>query len=555
NYEKPYWLTTGAGASNKSPYLEVSQESMLYYQWENFANYSLVINKNTFSVLAGTSFIKSKANYIASSTNELLNRQDNFLHLDYSTIDALDYVLGHTTNKAQISYFGRFALDYNNRYNLQFNFRADSYDAAYLDLEHNWGYFPSVSVGWNVTNESFMQNINRDILSSLKVRASYGKNGSISNLGGYMWASSVRSGTDADEAAYYNYYMNGKLISGMYPSTYLANPKLRWEESVQLDLGVDFSFFKSRLTFTADYFDKSTDGLLVRSTANLTTGTNFVYQNVGKVNNHGFEFDIEWKDRIDNDFKYSVKANITPLSNNVDEYKGKGVRLQDSRGVSFFEEGYPIWYLRGYKVESINPTDGSPIFKDIAGAFDENGNPAPDGVISDADRTFIGNGIPDFTYGINLSMSYKNFDFSLYGAGTQGNKILYGMSKNVINKRYNMPQFMFDERWTLENPNAKRAAPYYVSEPSYVRSDAYVFDGSYFKIKQIQLGYNVPQSLLNKIQMSALRLYVSMDDFFTFTNYPGLDPEVRVNSSESMATDLGGYPVSKSVMVGLNLTF
>lgn len=540
-YEKPNWVNETTGT--KVPFLETSQLGSKYYQVENFANYSFDLGKNNFTAMAGTSFINSISNLMRTSTNELQSMADNYHYLDYSTTTANDLIYGNTTEKKQLAYYGRLGWNYNNRYNIQFNFRADSYDAAYLDLQHNWGYFPSVSAGWTITNEKFMQGINRNVLSTAKLRVSYGKNGSISNLGGYMYASNLNAGV-------MNYYMNGKLYTGIYPSLYLANPKLRWEESKQFDAGIDVRLFKDKLSLTADYFNKNTDGLLIRSSANLTTGTSYVFQNVGVVNNHGFEFDLEWKDAIKKELKYGIKANIATVSNNVDKYKGAGVRIQGSSlahsktAVTYFEEGYPIWYLRGYQVDHIDATNGKPIYKDLNN----------DGNISEADQGYMGSGVPDFTYGATLTLSYKNFDLLVNGTGAYGNKIYYGIQRAIVSQQ-NRAQFVYDERWTPENTTAKRASAYYNLDPNYLQSDAFVFSGSYFKIKQIQLGYNLPKSALRVIDASDLRIYVSMDDFFTFTKYPGSDPEVRPNSTTSMSVDFGGYPAAKSVMFGINLTF
>ena len=552
-YTAPFWAGPASNAVN--PRLEVSQTANKYYQWENFINYSFEIKKSTFSVLGGMSYIKNRTSYISVVTDELESDADNYRYLDYSTTTANDRVLGNQAENIQIAYFGRLGWNYADRYNVQVNFRADSYDAAYLDLQHNWGYFPSISAGWTVTNESFLNNRNENLLSSLKLRASWGKNGSISNLGGYMYAATLTSSPDLFYGQYivanYKSWMDNQLVTGIRPSSYLANPKLRWEESVQFDLGIDARFFKDRLSLTADYFNKNTDGLLIQSSALLTTGTSYVFQNVGIVNNHGFELDLDWKDVIKKDFKYEIKANFGTVKNNVDEYKGAGVRISGSSlsqseiPISFFEEGYPIWYLRGYKIAGINQDDGSPIYEDIT----------KDGSITDADRTNIGNGIPDFTYGTTITLAYKNFDFLLYGTGAYGQELMYGISRAVSHQISNRPQFLYDDRWTPQNTVAKRPAPYYQTDVRYLNSDAFVFDGSYFKIKQIQLGYNVPETLLKRIQLSALRAYVSLDDFFTFTKYPGNDPEVRPSTASSMAIDLGGYPIAKTVMFGLNLTF
>ncbi len=554
SYTPPYWANTSM--YTYLPELTVSQTSSVYYQWENFANYSIKLNKNTISALAGSSFIRQTINTMESTTYDLDDLSSNFLYLDYSSSSATDEISGNTTKKAQIAYYGRLTWDWDDKYNLQFNFRADSYDSAYLDLDHNWGYFPSASLGWTLSNQEFMDNADAIKLTYLKLRASYGKNGSISNLSNYMYASSLSTGDE-------NYYMAGTLYSGIYPNDYLANPSLRWEESTQIDIGLDVRFFTDRLSITADYYDKNTDGLLVESTANLTTGASTVWQNVGIVNNHGFEFDVEWKDKVSKNFNYGLKANIATVSNKVKEYKGEGTRIEGTDvantdiTVSYFEEGYPVWYLRGYKVTGIDESDGSPIYKDVN----------EDGSITSDDKTYIGDGIPDFTYGATLTMNYKNFDLLVYGTGSYGADIMYGVT-NCGNANLNRPQFFYNERWTDENTTAKRPSALYQTESKYLSSDAMVFNGSYFKIKQIQLGYTLPEGWLKRIDVSSLRAYVSLENFFTFTSYPGMDPETRTSNNTtsdpdatpsgqtySLAIDEGGYPLAKSVMFGINLSF
>lgn len=551
-YIDPYWKSSSS--NSKNPRLEVSQITNRYYQLENFINYSLDISKSKISVLGGMSYINNRTSSISAVTDNLESAAENYRYLDYSTTTANDRILGNQAENIQIAYYGRLTWDYADRYNVQVNFRADSYDAAYLDLNHNWGYFPSISAGWTVSNENFMKAINQDILSSLKIRASYGKNGSISNLGGYMYAATLSSSPELYGGQFvvanYKSYIDNQLTTGIRPSSYLANPNLRWEESKQLNLGMDVRFFKNRLNLTADYFNKNTDGLLIRSSALLTTGTSYVFQNVGVVNNHGFELDLDWKDGIKKDFKYGIKVNIATVRNNVDQYKGEGVRISGSSlsqsdiPISYFEEGYPLWYLRGYRISGINQADGSPLYDDIN----------KDGQITDADRTYIGKGIPDFTYGATITLAYKNFDFLLFGTGAQGLELMYGISR-VSQEISNRPQFLYDNRWTPQNIVAKQPAPYYQSDVRFLNSDAFVFNGSYFKIKQIQLGYNVPTSLLKKIRVSSLRAYVSMDDWFTFTKYPGNDPEIHPTSASSMAIDLGGFPIAKSTMFGINVAF
>jgi TonB-linked SusC/RagA family outer membrane protein len=524
-----------------------------FYQWENFANYNFNLAGGDFAVMAGMSYKDSESDYIYNKTNEIAGDKPNFRYMDYSTQNAVDVVKGYLTIRRQIAYYGRLSWSYLDRYNFQTNFRADSYDASFLDLNHSWGYFPSVSAGWTASNEEFMKDVNPKTLSYAKLRISYGKNGSISNLGGYMYASTLKSGaTDwlGYTIANNSYWMDDKLCIGTYPSEYLANPKLRWEESTQFDLGVDLRFLNHRLLLTADYYNKLTDGLLVNSDAPLITGTTSVYQNLGKIRNTGVELELEWKDRIGKDFGYSLKANIGTVSNKVTKYLGKNTRIggtaiQSSSGaLSYFEEGYPLWYLRGYQIEKIDPETGVAIYKDTDGVEG----------ITDADKTDLGNGIPNFTYGATISLSYKDFDFLIYGAGTQGSKLFYGVT-NAGAYWYNKPAFLYANRWTSTNTSASLPSPLYQTDERFFNSDAFVFDASFFKIKQIQLGYTLPKSFLDKISITSLRAFVSLDNFFTFTSYPGNDPEVRSTTSGSMAIDVGGYPIAKSVSFGFNISF
>jgi TonB-linked SusC/RagA family outer membrane protein len=549
-YDEEGWGTFGT-ASEPLPYLNNVMFTRRYWQWENFANYNIDTSFGNWTVMAGMSYINNESDNMDVNTNGLSNTASNFRYLDYSSSTADDNVGGYGDIKRQIAYYGRLTWSFLDRYNVQFNFRADSYDASYLDLDHNWGYFPSVSAGWIFTEEDFMKNLTSDKgLTYGKLRLSWGKNGSISNLGGYMYASALNSG--AQTAGYpmaisqNSYYMDGKLVTGTYPNEYLANPKLKWEESKQFDAGLDLRFFNGKLATTIDYYYKITDGLLVRSTAPLTTGTTYVYQNLGKVRNTGLEFEATWQDNI-GDFSYSVKGNLSTVSNKVTEYRGEGVRIAGtklpslSNSVTAFEEGYPIWYIRGYKYIGVNEETGEPIYQDMDG----------DGNITDADRTNLGDAIPDFTYGLTINLKYKGFDLSAYGAGSHGSEIFYGMANGTHQK----PMFLYNGRWTSSNTTgATMPSALYQDDEMFYNSSAFVFSGNYFKIKQIQLGYTLPKSVLKKLTLTSARIYMSLDNFFTFTDYPGFDPEVRGTDASAMAVDFGGYPISKSVSFGLNVT-
>lgn len=542
DYNPPYWMNPNTFLS-KNPSLEAEQFGTNYYQIENFANYLLPVDKHDFTLLAGMSYTNSVVNRTYVRTNSLSNLNDNFHYLDYSTKNANYDVEGNTLRRRQVAYYGRFGWDYDSRYNIQVNFRADAYDASYLDPNHSWGYFPSVSAGWTLSNEKFMENINKGILSFAKVRASYGKNGSISNLGGYMYASVLNTGNQ--------YYMNNELITGTFPSDFLANPRLRWEESVQTNVGLDLRLINNKASLTIDYFNKNTTGLLVQSVAPLVTGTSFIWQNVGKINNRGLEIEAEWKDNIGSKFSYGIRGNISPIKNEVTKYRGEGTRLGGASlahsrlQLTYLEEGFPLWYLRGFQMTGINENDGSPIYRDIDG----------NGEITDNDRVNIGSGIPKFTYGGSIYLKYGGFDLNIFGAGASGNKLMWGVLNATLTDPENKPMELYEGRWVPGKKDAIYPSAVYFRSDNFANSDAMVFDASYFKIKQIQLGYTLPASILKKSHLAGLRVYASMDDFFTFTKYPGLDPETRPDAASGMAIDYGGYPIAKTILIGLNLTF
>lgn len=436
-------------------------------------------------------------------------------------------------------YFGRASYDYAGKYFAQFTLRADAADLSILPLQKRWGYFPAVSVGWVLSNEKFMENLKS--ISHLKLRASWGQNGSIAGLADYMY--------DATILSEINYPMSGDVSyeTGSLPSA-TGNYDLKWETSEQIDLGIDLRMLNDRLSFGFDYYEKKTKDLIVTGiTPSLIVGNTTSPMNAGNVKNSGFEFELSWRDNI-KDFNYSIKGNIATLKNKVTYLHETLERIESttSAGIgvmNYFEEGHPIWYMRGYECTGIDSQTGDPIFKDMN----------DDGIIGDADQTEIGSAIPDFTYGITLTAAWKGFDLTIFGSGSHGNDVFAGYNRTSRMKANTLKEF-YDGRWTTAGDNAKYARSNPSNYDKYLKSSKFVFDGSYFKIKQIQLGYNLPKNLLKQIGLSNLRLYCSLDDFFTFTKYPGFDPEFTSTGS-AMGLDMGSYPSSKKVVFGLNVAF
>ncbi len=514
-----------------------------FYEWENFANYNRSFEKHNVYAMAGMAYSASWRNYTRGTTDTFTNGAPNFHYLDYSSSDANDGVGGRIDEVKRISYFGRIGYSYDDRYMVQGNFRADAFDSSKLSEDSRWGYFPSVSVGWTLSNEAFMQDISRDVMSHLKLRGSYGINGNINVLSGYKYASSL---------SLPNYYpIGGTLVNTISPSSVLANPSLNWEESKQVDLGIDARFLRDRLTLTVDYYNKNTTGQLVKMTPPLSTGTTEVWRNVGKVQNYGFEVELGWQDRID-DFSYRVSGNLATLHNEVKSLGG-APRIEDgySNGFVYFDEGQPVWSYYGYDYLGVNPDDGSPVYRDV---FE-------DGVINEKDKVFLGSAIPKFTYGITVNAAYKGFDFTAFGSGSRGGKLVLS---NRGRPGANLPEEYWTESWDVKGPGAKYPHPD-LNDDKLPKSSLQLSSGSYFKIKQLQLGYTLPETLTKRAMVSKLRLFVSLDNFFTVTKYIGMDPEAVsaaapnmkgiINDTGAMGMDYGEYPNPKTVTFGVNLSF
>ncbi len=531
--------------TNQSMSISGSTNDRLYYQWENFANYTKAFGKHELTAMAGMSYQQTNTDNLRATAYQLTMDVPNFRYLDNAVNTANMSVGGQPEVRANMSYFGRIGYSYDNRYFFQANFRADAYDSSKLDKNHRWGYFPSVSAGWTISNEPFMQSVKSALnLNFLKLRASWGVNGNVNALGEYQYASSLESNKN------YGYNLDGsQFLVGIRPSKVLPNPSIKWETSRQVDLGLDLRMFKNRLTFSVDWYNKNTHDLLTRTTAPGNTGAEYVYVNAGLVNNHGTEFELGWKDTI-GDFSYGIDANLSTVHNKV--VKGTsadrvpGQKIWSSYDVTYFEEGYPLWYLRTFMVDHVDQATGAAVYKD----FDN------DGEITADDRDFAGSGIPDFTYGLTINLAYKGFDFLVLGAGSQGAELLYAVTRADALQQNTLRTFYADAWKNASSTGYKYPKPD-VNDKFYRTSNMRVYDASFFKIKQIQLGYTLPRNLTKKIAISSLRAYVSLDDWFTFTKYPGLDPETSHagSSASGLGVDYGSYPISKKLVFGVNVSF
>ena len=524
-----------------------TSSTTIYYQWENFANYMHTFaDAHTINAMVGISFQKNSYDYVtggleANGEDALKKNDPLFYYLNYANASATKSVSGETTDNTKYSYFGRLGYDYLGRYMLQASLRADAADLSKLAKKTRWGYFPAVSVGWTISEEKFFNPI-KSWFDSLKFRASWGQNGSLSALSGYSYS------TDIALSGLYPFTSGIQYTTGAAPTS-MGNDDLKWETSEQLDFGLDGILLGGRLTFGLDYFIKKTKDLLVwNTTPSLIIGGTTSPINAGNVKNKGFEIDLGWRDHI-GDFSYGIRGNLSTLSNEVTYLDPSLTRVAGSTfhtyTITYFEKGYPVYYFRGYEFDKIDPATGDPLFKDING----------DGVVNGDDLTDIGNAIPKFTYGITLTAAYKGFDLTVFGTGSYGNKIFNCINRPDYATSNKMKEVMYDDRWTPTNTTGTKPRAGANDIDKYVDSSAMIYDGSYFKFKQIQLGYTLPQNLIKKVGISHTRLYVSLDDFFTITKYPGFDPEASANSTTGMGVDKGAYPTSKKVVFGLNLEF
>lgn len=545
DWQYPYYLNGQSKGDNYT--ISGGSSNSTWYQWENFANYNdIFADKHAVGAMAGMSYRQSNSNGVsakASGPDILKAYSPNFIYLDCVNGDAktVKSFSGLPNTTRALSYFGRLTYSYDNRYSLQANFRADAFDSSKLSKDNRWGKFFSASAGWTFSNENFFKdNINPNIMSYGKLRASWGQNGNVNVLNNYAYVAGISTNSQ-----FYNYGQTKDVTLGSMPSG-IANPNLTWETSEQIDFGADFRFLNDRLTVGLDWYKKKTKDLLVSAPTLPESGVSSMTINAGEIENSGFEVELNWKDNI-GDFKYGVSANMATLHNEVTYLDPSIERISGAtvEGASpevvrcYFEQGEPIWYMRGYKYAGV-AADGT------AQYYTKDGQLTNDPQAKD--MTNIGSGLPTLTYGITLNAEYKGFDFTLFGTGATGNDIYYGLYRTGYN---NISEDVYKDFKSGKLPTAASVA----GSGTFWRSSAMVYDGSFFKIKQIQLGYTLPKNITKQAFIENARVYVSLDDFFTFTKYPGLDPETCTNEYNCPGLDKGAYPNMSKMVFGVSVTF
>ena len=554
-YRPLYYLRSGESSTQSSAYSR--KEDGTVWQLENVLMYDKSIDKHSFSVLLGQSAKKSSGSYLYGSRNNITNYSRPYI--DASTGLAAnadrDAAGAPSVDATLASIFARASYNYDERYMLQVTVRRDG--SSRFGPNNHYAVFPSFSLGWNLTNEKFM-NKRPNWLTTTKIRLSWGKNGN-ENIGNFKYTVLTSPGNNAIFGSSEN-VINGVKASG------LANPDLKWEESEQLDFGLDFGFFNNALTFTADYYKKKTNGMLMEMNIPFYVGEAKPIGNVGKMENSGIELEAAYKFRV-SDWNFRVSANASYLKNKLIEYGNESGwenldSFQGTGDISRAENGKPFPFFYGYKTAGIfQNTDEVKAYKNDKGELlqptavpgdvrfvDVDGN----GIIDANDRTDIGKGMPDWTFGFNLGVSWKNFDLNMMWQGTAGNDI-YDATRRTDIATSNLPSWMLN-RWTGEGTSNRIPRFVQGDNVNWQSSDLYVYDGSYLRLKNIQLVYTLPAALTQKVFISSLRFYVAAENLFTFTKYHGFDPEIS-SGGTSLGIDYGVYPQARVWTIGASLSF
>ncbi len=540
--------------------------------WTNTAAYDWTCGKHAFNALVGMEVYRYSGTYLQAKTGALREGFDDWDHayVGNGTASSADdgmSVDGYPHDESRsVSYFGRFGWNWKETYMLNATLRADG--SSKFARGNRYGVFPSISAGWTLSNEKFMQNT-QNWLDYLKLRASWGQVGN-QNIDNYQYTAPITSsnthyifGTTDGAPAQSGYW-------GAYPSR-LANENVTWETSEQTNIGIDARFLKSRLSLTADFYIKTTKDWLVEAPILATAGTGAPFINGGDVKNTGFELALTWNDQAGKDFNYNIGVNGAYNKNKVGNIPtedgiihGKINMLYDNTPEFYrAQNGHAIGYFWGYETAGIfqnkeqianwNADGKHGILQADAQAgdviyVDQN----QDGIIDDNDKVDLGNGTPDFTYGFNVGFNYKNFDFSLVAYGAAGNQIVQSY-RNHANSKANYTTAILN-RWTGEG-TSNRMPRVTDTNINWQFSDLYLQDGDYLRISNITLGYDFAK-LIKLKAISQARLYVQVQNAFTFTKYDGMDPEIGYGTSDWVSgIDLGYYPRPRTFLVGVNLKF
>ena len=512
---------------------------------ENYLSFNKTFNDiHKLSLMAGYSYTASSGEWWTSRTQGFITDSFLFWNLDGGSDPQIGY--SELTEWKLVSYFGRANYNFKDKYLFTATGRYDG--SSRFGKNNKWGFFPSGAFAWNVKQEPFMESFQR--ISQLKFRASYGETGN-QEIGIYQSLANF-SATQA--------IINESFVNAVIPSA-VANSDLSWESTKQTDFGFDLGLFDGRVSLTADYYYKKTEDLLYSVPLPEYSGYFTTLKNIGSVENKGFEIGLSTVNLKGNGFDWTSDFNISFNRNKILELASGDVIQKKRPGhiigdeTNILREGLPLGSFYGYIYEGVNKETGAPMYKDIAGRDSENNLVMePDGVVNSSDRTVIGNPNPDFIFGFNNSLKYKNFDLNIFFQGVVGNDMMNftRMELEWCNGKENQMTTVLN-RWTPTNTDTDIPK---VDSYSSITSTRWVEDGTYVRLKNVSLGYSVPKSILGKSGIEKLRIYVSGQNLWTITNYSGYNPDVSYNDSNTgLGLDYGSYPSTRSITCGLNIAF
>ena len=549
-----------------------SMNQYLTWQWENVLTYDKHFGRHGLNVVLGNTLYRSTSSYLGASAKGLKFDYDPWkISVDNTYGKSEDgdrngWGRWNSIPYSLLSWFGRVSYNFDERYMAEFTLRRDA--SSRFGADNKWGTFPSVSAGWNIKNEAFLKN--NSLISTLKLRASWGINGNDS-IGDFRYAVYANGGNN------YVFGSGGNgtesISNGTKPSG-LANPGVKWEQSIQTDLGIDFGLWGNQFTATIDAYNKLTSGMLHEMPVPSYAGDSAPIGNLCSMVNRGIEIDLGYRNHV-GDFNYHINANATRNWNRLTDL---GVQSASGEEASLYGSshkigqltrgivGMPFPYFYGYKTNGIfqNWDEVNAHVNKDGVLLQPKAEPGDirfvdtneDGILNDADRTYIGKGMPDWTFGLNLGFEFKGFDFTLFLQGQLGVQA-FNVTRRTDLYYINLPKTILN-RWTGEGSTNRY--PRFVfdsANENYRVSDLWVEDASFLRARNIQLGYTLPQRLTRKVAISRLRIFAQVENAFTLTNYTGCDPEVTGGNGfgTEAGIDRGVYPQARTTTFGVNINF
>jgi TonB-linked SusC/RagA family outer membrane protein len=566
------------------------QNNTFEWLWENTIAYDKTFGKHTINFVGGVSAQKNTNTLVGVSgipPNSVIQDLGQLSNVKFDQYGNGQII---TTLESQ---FARLTYAFDDKYIITGTVRRDG--SSKFDVGHKYGTFPSAAIAWKVKDESFLRDV--DWLTELKLRGSWGEVGNQTAIGPFQYAAlysyggppslngaDPTTGLPVDNLG----YPFNKLYQGGIAPSQPANPDLKWETDRQTDIGVDMAFLHGALTFTADWFNRDSRDFLLTLQAPAQTGYNFITRNIGSMNNKGFELALNYRGNQGRDFQYGIGLTVSHYKNTLTSIKSGTTYVTNFGGTTLTGQswdefthsnvGGPVGEFYGYKSLGIFQTQAqinALNAKAPGGVYQRATNQPGDRYFADVngdnkvdatDRTALGNPQPKFFGGLNFDGSYKAWDINLYFYGTYGNKILNYIESDLesFQKRgsegvENVSQNYYKNRWTPTNPSNRysRATANDDAIGSNVPSSVWIENGSYLKLRNLTIGYTLPDALLKQLYIKRLRIYASTQNLFTITKYTGLDPEIGIQGGNPTqnGVDNGTYPVSRSYTLGLNVTF